>query len=50
VRAVLTVAGSIASRAARGGTAGPRVGEQLADLRATATTARQALTDTGGSA
>jgi argininosuccinate lyase len=50
VRAVLTVAGSIASRAARGGTAGVRVSEQLADLRATAATARQALIRVGGSA
>jgi argininosuccinate lyase len=50
VREVLTVAGSIASRAARGGTAGVRVAEQLADLRAAVTAARQALTETGGSA
>ena len=34
VRSVLTVAGSIASRDARGGTAGVRVAEQLAELRA----------------
>jgi argininosuccinate lyase len=34
VREVLTVAGSIASRSARGGTARPRVDEQIADLRA----------------
>jgi argininosuccinate lyase len=33
VREVLTVEGSIASRDARGGTAGSRVGEQLAELR-----------------
>src|SRR5918998_4568808 len=50
VREVLTVAGSVASRAARGGTAGVRVAEQLADLRAAVTTARQALTDIGGPA
>ena len=50
VREVLTVAGSIASRNARGGTAGDRVAEQLADLRATATAARAALvTRSGGS-
>jgi argininosuccinate lyase len=50
VRSVLTVAGSIASRAARGGTAGARVAEQLSDLRVAVTTARQALTDLEGSA
>jgi len=33
VRTVLTVDGSIASRAARGGTAPERVREQLAELR-----------------
>jgi argininosuccinate lyase len=33
VREVLTVEGSIASRDARGGTAGSRVGEQLAEVR-----------------
>ena len=33
VREVLTVAGSVASRDARGGTAEPRVREQLAELR-----------------
>ncbi len=33
VRAVLTVAGSVASRDSRGGTAEPRVREQLAELR-----------------
>ena len=50
VREVLTVAGSIASRNARGGTAGDRVAEQLAGLRATATAARAALvTRSGGS-
>jgi argininosuccinate lyase len=38
VRDVLTVDGSIASRAARGGTALGRVTEQLAELRAVATT------------
>jgi argininosuccinate lyase len=38
------VAGSIASRDARGGTAGARVGEQLDDLRASAAAARAALT------
>ncbi|MGV9748150.1 argininosuccinate lyase [Rhodococcus zopfii] len=36
VREVLTVEGSIASRDARGGTAGDRVAEQLAGVRATA--------------
>jgi len=49
VREVLTVAGSIASRDARGGTAGVRVAEQLGDLRAAAATARAALS-TGGPA
>jgi len=43
VRDVLTVAGSIASRDARGGTAGARVAEQLGDLRAAASVARGAL-------
>ena len=47
VREVLTVAGSIASRDARGGTAGERVAEQLDDLRAAAAAARLPL---GGSA
>jgi argininosuccinate lyase len=47
VREVLTVGGSIASRNARGGTAGERVAEQLDDLRAAATAARAALS-TGG--
>jgi argininosuccinate lyase len=50
VREVLTVGGSIGSRAARGGTAGARVAEQLVDLRAAATTARQAITTPGGTA
>jgi len=36
VREVLTVAGSIASRDAHGGTAGVRVAEQLAGVRSTA--------------
>ncbi|MDX6238690.1 MAG: argininosuccinate lyase, partial [Kribbellaceae bacterium] len=36
VRSVLSVAGSVASRNGRGGTAGPRVKEQLAELRARA--------------
>jgi argininosuccinate lyase len=44
VREVLTVAGSIASRDARGGTAGARVAEQLDDLRTAAAAARAALT------
>ena len=44
VREVLTVAGSIASRNARGGTAGERVAEQLADLRGAVEAARAALT------
>jgi argininosuccinate lyase len=48
VRAVLTVAGSIASRAARGGTAGTRVAEQLDGLRAASARAREALTQGGG--
>ncbi len=48
VREVLTVAGSIASRNARGGTAGERVAEQLHDLRAAATAARTALSRSGG--
>jgi argininosuccinate lyase len=43
VRSVLSVAGSIASRDARGGTAGARVAEQLDDLRASAAAARVAL-------
>jgi argininosuccinate lyase len=51
VRSVLSVAGSIASRAARGGTSGERVAEQLDELRAAATAARAALgSPTGGSA
>lgn len=40
VREVLTVQGSIASRNARGGTAGERVAEQLAEVRAATATAR----------
>jgi argininosuccinate lyase len=48
VRAVLTVAGSIASREARGGTAAVRVAEQLAGLRAAAAAARAALSRSGG--
>jgi argininosuccinate lyase len=43
VREVLTVAGSIASRNARGGTAGDRVAEQLDEVRAAAAAARGAL-------
>ena len=43
VRDVLTVAGSIASRDARGGTAAVRVAEQLTGLRAAAADARAAL-------
>jgi argininosuccinate lyase len=43
VRTVLTVSGSIASRAARGGTAGDRVAEQLEDLTVTVAAARAAL-------
>ena len=43
VRDVLTVEGSIASRDARGGTAGERVAQQLDELRATATAARAVL-------
>ncbi|HET6259234.1 MAG TPA: argininosuccinate lyase [Pseudonocardia sp.] len=53
VREVLTVAGSIASRNARGGTAGERVAEQLDALRAAAAAARGALAPaalTGGPA
>ncbi len=50
VREVLTVAGSIASRAARGGTAGERVAEQLDGLRAAVAAARQALTPAAGGA
>ncbi|MDT7649729.1 MAG: argininosuccinate lyase, partial [Pseudonocardiales bacterium] len=53
VREVLTVAGSIASRNARGGTAGERVAEQLDALRAAAAAARGALAPaapTGGTA
>jgi argininosuccinate lyase len=42
------VAGSIASRSARGGTAGERVAEQLDDLRAAAAAARMALAPAGG--
>ncbi|MGW0021539.1 argininosuccinate lyase [Rhodococcus sp. NPDC003382] len=41
VREVLTVEGSIASRNARGGTAGERVAEQLAGVRATARELRE---------
>ncbi|SLJ08959.1 argininosuccinate lyase [Mycobacteroides abscessus subsp. abscessus] len=40
VREVLTVQGSIASRNAKGGTAGTRVAEQLAEVRAAAQQAR----------
>jgi argininosuccinate lyase len=40
VRDVLTVAGSIAARDARGGTAGVRVAEQLDDLRVATAEAR----------
>jgi argininosuccinate lyase len=43
VREVLTVEGSIAARAARGGTAGERVAEQLAGLRAAVAEARSWL-------
>jgi argininosuccinate lyase len=43
VRGVLTVAGSIASRDARGGTAAVRVAEQLTGLRAAAAAARAPL-------
>jgi argininosuccinate lyase len=43
VRDVLTVEGSIASRDARGGTAGERVAQQLDELRAVATAARALL-------
>jgi argininosuccinate lyase len=45
VRDVLTVAGSIASRDARGGTAAVRVAEQLTGLRSAAAAARAALSD-----
>jgi argininosuccinate lyase len=48
VRDVLTVAGSIASRNARGGTAGERVAEQLDALRAAVTAARAELTNRSG--
>jgi argininosuccinate lyase len=48
VREVLTVAGSIASRNARGGTAGERVAEQLDALRAAVTAARAELTNRSG--
>ncbi len=48
VREVLTVAGSIASRNARGGTAGARVAEQIVDLRAAITAARTALQSRSG--
>jgi len=40
VRSVLSVEGSIASRNARGGTAGERVTEQLAELEAKVATLR----------
>jgi argininosuccinate lyase len=50
LRDVLTVAGSIASRAARGGTAGERVAEQLAELRSAVADARQALGNNARSA
>jgi argininosuccinate lyase len=43
VRDVLTVEGSIASRDARGGTAGARVAEQLEELRTTAAAARSSI-------
>ncbi|MGA6207545.1 argininosuccinate lyase [Nocardia testacea] len=43
VREVLTVAGSVASRNARGGTAGERVAEQLGEVRAAAEQARSRL-------
>jgi argininosuccinate lyase len=43
VREVLTVEGSIASRSARGGTAGDRVAEQLRDLHESVAAAREAL-------
>jgi argininosuccinate lyase len=43
VREVLTVDGSIAARTARGGTAGVRVAEQLADLRRAVAEARSWL-------
>jgi argininosuccinate lyase len=43
VRTVLTVEGSIASRDARGGTAGVRVAEQLAELRTVVAQARSWL-------
>jgi argininosuccinate lyase len=48
VREVLTVEGSIASRAARGGTAGERVAEQLAGLRAAVAEARSWVAAAGG--
>ncbi|ANY08792.1 argininosuccinate lyase [Pseudonocardia sp. HH130630-07] len=47
VREVLSVEGSIASRNARGGTAGERVAEQLTELRSAAAAAREF---TGGTA
>ncbi|MFI2232877.1 argininosuccinate lyase [Nocardia testacea] len=43
VREVLTVAGSVASRNARGGTAGERVAEQLGEVRASAEQIRSRL-------
>lgn len=43
VREVLTVAGSVASRNARGGTAGERVAEQLGEIRAAAEQVRSWL-------
>jgi argininosuccinate lyase len=43
VRSVLTVEGSLASRNTRGGTAGERVTEQLAELRSRATTHKERL-------
>nr|WP_039824021.1 argininosuccinate lyase [Nocardia testacea] len=43
VREVLTVAGSVASRNARGGTAGGRVAEQLGEVRAAAEQIRSQL-------
>ena len=47
VRDVLTVAGSVASRDARGGTAAPRVREQLAELRERAARLGEWRTGTG---
>jgi argininosuccinate lyase len=47
VRGVLTVTGSIASRDARGGTAGVRVAEQLGGVRRTAADHLEWATRTG---